>query len=112
MIGGWSAGGVYAYEVSRQLLEAGETSLGLIVIDMRVSKSVLDGLKATMGFIEKAGLAVGINRRGTPNSPLLRRLKQHLLSTLNALMAYDPIPMDPNRRPGSTSIVWAKLGHA
>ena len=110
IVGGWSAGAVYAYEVARQLLEQNERLLGLILIDMRVPRPMPDALEPTLGLIESAGLFTGINRSGQSQTPASQNLKQHLVSTVKALTYYKPMPMDPRRRPCNTFLIWAKKG--
>lgn len=110
IIGGWSAGAAYAYEVARQLLEQGEKILGLILIDMRVPRPMPDALEPTIELIEQAGLVTGINRAGQPMSVVSQERKQHLVSTVRALMVYHPQPMHPSRRPLHTFIIWARKG--
>lgn len=110
MIGGWSAGAVYAYEVTRQLLEAGEKIDGLILLDMRVPRPMPDALEPNMELLEQAGLITGIKRAGRSLGGFSETLKQHLLSTVKALMLYDPLPMDPARRPAHSVMIWAKIG--
>jgi thioesterase domain-containing protein len=105
MIGGWSAGAVYAYEVSRQLLDENEVVLGLILLDMHAPKPMPDALEPNMELLEQAGLVTGIKRAGRSLGYASEKLKQHLLSTVKALMVYDPQPMDPARRPGHTVII-------
>ena len=110
ILGGWSAGAVYAYEVSRQLLNQGETVLGLILIDMRVPKPMPDGMQPTIELVEEAGLVLGLTRAGQAVSTVSKVTKQHLLETVKALMVYKPIPMDPIRRPAHTCLIWARKG--
>ncbi|RFU33276.1 hypothetical protein B7463_g3074, partial [Scytalidium lignicola] len=110
MIGGWSAGAVYAYEVTRQLLDEGETILGLLLLDMRVPRPMPDALEPNMELLEQAGLITGIKRAGRSLGLMSEKLKQHLLSTVKALMVYEAKPMDPARRPHHTFIIWAKIG--
>jgi thioesterase domain-containing protein/acyl carrier protein len=112
MIGGWSAGAVFAYEVSRLLLEAGQTVLGLIIIDMRVPRPMPD-LEAPMSdVLENVGLVTGINRTHKMPSEYSERLKKHLLGCIKSLMHYDPLPMHRDRRPNYTTIIWATLSIA
>lgn len=108
ILGGWSAGAVFAYEVSRQLLNQGETVLGLILIDMRVPKPMPDGLQPTIELVEEAGLVTGLTRAGQAASTVSNVTKQHILETIKALMVYEPIAMDPTRRPAHTCLIWAK----
>lgn len=110
MIGGWSAGAVYAYESSRLLLDAGEKILGLILLDMRVPRPMPDALEPTMELLEQAGLITGIKRAGRSLAPMSQKLKEHLLSTVKQLMIYNPKAMEPSRRPAHTVIIWAKKG--
>ncbi|KAE9372741.1 putative polyketide synthase [Stipitochalara longipes BDJ] len=110
MIGGWSAGAVYAYEVSRRLLDEGEKILGLILLDMRVPRPMPDALEPNMELLEQAGLITGIKRAGRSLGTMSQKLKQHLLSTVKALMVFDPVPMHPARRPAHTVMIWAKIG--
>ena len=110
IVGGWSAGAVYAYEVSRQLLEAGEKLLGLILIDMRVPKAMPDALEPSVELIESAGLFTGVERAGQAESPQAKKLKQHLVSTVKALVFYTPKPVDPSNRPLNTTLIWAQKG--
>ena len=109
-IGGWSAGAVYAYEISRQLSEMGEKIQFLFLIDMRVPKPMTDALEPTIELIEQAGLVTGIKRTGQLMTPSSTRLKQHLVSTVKALTRFQPKPMDPARRPVKSFMVWAKRG--
>lgn len=110
IIGGWSAGAVYAYEVSHQLLEAGEKVLGLILIDMRVPKAMPDALEPSLELIESAGLFTGIKRAGQAESQQAMKQKQHLVSTVKALVFYTPKPVPASNRPGHTTLVWAQKG--
>ena len=110
IVGGWSAGAVYAYETTRQLLEAGEKVLGLILIDMRVPKAMPDALEPSVELIESAGLFTGVERAGQAESPQAMRLKQHLVSTVKALVFYSPKPVPADNRPGHTTLIWAQKG--
>ncbi|KAE8554282.1 hypothetical protein EYB25_002820 [Talaromyces marneffei] len=112
MLGGWSAGGAHAFEVSRQLLEAGDKIQRLIIIDMKIPKPMPEGLEVTMDFLDKVGLTTGINRAGPALAGMSERLKQHLASTIKSLMVYTAREMDPSRRPEKSYIIWAEYGLA
>ncbi|KAL2831415.1 hypothetical protein BDW59DRAFT_157843 [Aspergillus cavernicola] len=111
-LGGWSAGGAHAFEVSRQLLEAGERIERLIIIDMKIPKPMPEGLEVTMDFLDKVGLTTGINRAGPALAGMSDRLKQHLGSTIKSLMHYTAQPMDASRRPEKSYLIWAEYGLA
>ncbi|PCG98961.1 Acyl transferase/acyl hydrolase/lysophospholipase [Penicillium occitanis (nom. inval.)] len=112
MLGGWSAGGAHAFEVSRQLLEAGDKIKRLVIIDMKIPKPMPEGLEVTMDFLDKVGLTTGINRAGPALAGMSERLKQHLASTIKSLMYYTAPVMDPSRRPEKSYIIWAEYGLA
>ncbi|CAD6567566.1 MAG: hypothetical protein ASARMPREDX12_000532 [Alectoria sarmentosa] len=110
IVGGWSAGAIYAYEVARQLLEAGEKLLGLMLIDMRVPRAMPDALQPSMELIESAGLFTGVERAGQGTSDQGMKQKQHLVSTVNALVFYTPRPFNPSNIPNHTTLIWAQKG--
>ena len=108
ILGGWSIGAIYAYELSRQLLNQGETVLGLILIDMRLGKPMPDGIQPTMELAEE--VLMGRRRAGPTASTVSKVVKQHFLETMKAQMFYEPVAMDPIRRPHYTCLIWAKKG--
>jgi iterative type I PKS product template protein len=108
VIGGWSAGAVHAYEISRQLLASGETIRSLVIIDMHIPRPMPDGREVTPEFIEKIGVATGINRSRSSLAPAaMTELKQHLLHTIQSLASYKPLPMASDRRPWKSMVIWA-----
>lgn len=108
LIGGWSAGGVYAYEIAYRLAMQGERITGLIIIDTRVNHSVPEA-DVTMEFIERFGIFTGVSR-GNLLSGLSEKQKRHLTSTVRALCKYDPTPFPEGRAPRRTHIIWAAKG--
>ena len=110
IIGGWSAGAVFAYEITRQLLSQDETILGLILIDMRVPHRMPDALEPTKELVQAAGVFTGIERSGHSKSSAGERLKQHLVSTVSALVEYEPVPLDAARKPAHSFLIWAQRG--
>lgn len=110
IIGGWSAGAIYAYEVSRQLLEAGEKLSGLILIDMRVPMAMPDALEPSIEIIEQAGLFTGVERAGQAQTEQGLKQKQHLVSTVSALIWYTPKPVPASNTPSHTTLIWASKG--
>lgn len=113
LLGGWSAGAVFSYEISIRLLDAGETILGLIMLDMRVPVALPHLPEISMELLEASGMTAGINRSqggSTIMGPMPLRLKEHLLSVCRALVKYDPRPMTSTKRPNKTYMIWARLG--
>ncbi|KAK6613458.1 polyketide synthase [Botrytis cinerea] len=108
LIGGWSAGGIYAYEIAHRLAMVGETITGLVIIDTRINVSVPIA-DVTMEFIERFGIFTGVGR-GNLLSGLSLQQKQHLTSTVRALCKYDAVPFPAGRAPRKTHIIWASKG--
>lgn len=106
LIGGWSAGGVHAYEVSRQLLQSHNQVGALIILDMHIPRPMPASSKVTPAFVDKIGVATGLNRAKV-GPAAMKRLKTHLLHTIQSLSNYNPLPMLESRRPGRTMVVWA-----
>jgi iterative type I PKS product template protein len=109
LLGGWSGGGVFAYEVSRLLLEAGEKVIGLIIIDIPAPRYVDRSKVTTPTFelIEEMGMLVGIERTLSNTSPLALQLKEHMLGTVRCFSQLDPKPMAPGHRPDASFVIWA-----
>ncbi|THV49550.1 hypothetical protein BGAL_0189g00030 [Botrytis galanthina] len=108
LIGGWSAGGIYAYEIAHRLAMVGETITGLVIIDTRINVSV-PMADVNMEFIERFGIFTGVGR-GNLLSGLSVQQKKHLTSTVRALCKYDAVPFPAGRAPRKTHIIWASKG--
>lgn len=106
VIGGYSAGGVYAYEIARQLAAQGESVSGLLIIDMYVPQVVPAAHNIDVQQIESAP--------GGKNDMLLHSLtafnKQHMSASCRALTHYDPQPIPRECAPACTHLVWATEG--
>ena len=102
-LGGWSAGGIVAYEVALQLLREGATVARLILLDSPCPI----GLEALPPRLHHFFDEVGLLGTGTGTMP--GWLLPHFESTIHALEAYRPAIMDPLRVP-PTFAVWARDG--
>ena len=103
LLAGWSAGGYYAYEATKQLTEAGEIVEKLVLIDSpcrliyeAIPLNVLDYLA------QKGLMGSGVNE--TP-----KWLVEHFAGTIHAVENYMPTPMDASKAP-KTYIIWASEG--
>lgn len=111
ILGGWSLGGIHAFEVSRQLIALGREVKGLIMIDSPCPKPLPHMPDPTIELMEQTGVFIGIKRAGqAKETPMPLSTKQHLVSCVQALKVYDPIPMLPDRRPEHKFCIWAKDG--
>ncbi|KAG5936376.1 Type I Iterative PKS [Claviceps pazoutovae] len=109
LIGGWSAGGIYAYEVAYRLTMQSEKILAYIVLDMR-APSLIPTSIVTVDFVEKLGTFEGINRARDLPQDLSIKERTHLMATCRALAQYDAPAFPVDRRPRHVAVVWARLG--
>ncbi|KFZ06097.1 hypothetical protein V501_07759 [Pseudogymnoascus sp. VKM F-4519 (FW-2642)] len=109
LIGGWSAGSMYAYEVAHRLTTQGESILALVILDMR-APSLIPTSIVTTDFVDKLGTFEGINRARDLPEDLSVKERAHLMATCRALSRYDAPKFPKDRQPRQVSVVWAKLG--
>ena len=104
--GGWSAGGVAAYEVAFQALMAGETVERLILLDAPCPVGLEPLPSSLHDFFDSIGLlgTEGGHPKGTPGW-----LLPHFESSIRNLAMYKPKAMDPQQSP-STFLIWAQDG--
>ena len=103
-LGGWSAGGVVAYEVAQQLIDEGETVERLILLDSPCPVR-LEALPARLHhFLDRIGLL------GTGIGEAPEWLLPHFDASIRALDEYKPAPIaDPAKAP-RTFAIWATDG--
>jgi acyl carrier protein len=109
LIGGWSAGSIYAYEVAHHLMRDGQEIAALIILDMR-APSLIPTAIVTTDFVEKLGTFEGINRARDLPEDLSVKEKAHLMATCRALSRYDAPAFPAGRQPRQVVVVWARLG--
>ncbi|RHZ45579.1 uncharacterized protein CDV56_100464 [Aspergillus thermomutatus] len=109
LIGGWSAGSMYAYEVAHRLTTQGETIAALIILDMR-APSLIPTAIVTEDFVDKLGTFEGINRARDLPEDLTVKERTHLLATCRALSRYDAPAFPVDGQPAHIAVVWARLG--
>ncbi|EON65175.1 hypothetical protein W97_04412 [Coniosporium apollinis CBS 100218] len=104
IIGGWSAGGVIAYEVALQILASGEEVERLVLIDSPCPVA-LDPLPARLHiFFDQIGLLGTGKAGGTPGW-----LLPHFSASITALSGYNPAPFPKHRAP-KTFAIWCTDG--
>lgn len=101
-LGGWSAGGVIAYQVAYKLLEMGEKTERLFLIDSPCPINLEPLPSSLLHFVDSMGLL------GTQSSPP-DWLIPHFEASIVNLAAYTPYPMDSLEAP-KTLIIWARDG--
>ena len=101
-LGGWSAGGVVAYQVSYKLLEMGERTERLFLIDSPCPINLEPLPPSLLHFIDSLDL-LGV--QGTPPKWLI----PHFEATIRNLAAFDPEPIKSHDAP-KTLIILARDG--
>lgn len=101
-LGGWSAGGIIAYQVAYRLLQMGEKIERLFLIDAPCPIDLEPLPSSLLDLIDSMGLL------GTQSSPP-DWLKPHFEASIDNLVAYTPDPMDTREAP-KTLIIWARDG--
>ena len=104
-IGGWSAGGVTAYEVCCQLMAKNEKVERLILIDAPAPHTAREPLPPRLHhFFDQIGL---LGSDGSGSSP--DWLLPHFEYAIKALSQYNPQPMPKDQAP-NTYAIWAREG--
>lgn len=110
-IGGFSGGGMLAFEVSRQLADAGRQVDGLLMIDIACPRSEI--VSSLIKVSPQAGFDMFQKMAAqdpfwsvTPSSLPMR----HLLAFFEAVEAYHPPPMSASQRPRKCAVIWAEKG--
>ncbi|KAK7719260.1 polyketide synthase [Botryosphaeria dothidea] len=103
-IGGWSAGGVIAYEVCQQLLADGEKVERLLLLDSPCPVELAPLPARLHHFFDSIGL-LGTGRPGGTPGWLL----PHFAASIKALKEYEPVPMPQDTAP-ETYAIWCTDG--
>ncbi|KAL9114954.1 MAG: hypothetical protein Q9227_001197 [Pyrenula ochraceoflavens] len=101
-LGGWSAGGVLAYQAMYRLLEMGEKTENLILIDSPCPINLEPLPSSLLHFVDSLGL-LG-SQQSTPDW-----LIPHFEASIINLAAYEPEPLDPSDAP-KVFMIWARDG--
>ena len=118
ILGGWSIGAVYAYEVSRQMLALGRKPAGLLIIDAVNPDSMPSLPLNTVDILKAAGTwdSADVSEEGpTRQRRRSEEMQLHFKASIRALEAYKPPPL-PRLLPGggkqgvACRAIWARHG--
>ena len=101
-IGGWSAGGVLAFDIALRLLQDGEVVNNLILLDSPFPNGLEKLPKRMFDFFERSACF------GPAKPPSW--LFPHFLAFIDCLSRYEAVPLPPNHI--KTSVLWAGDGMA
>ncbi|KAH8690471.1 beta-ketoacyl synthase [Talaromyces proteolyticus] len=109
--GGWSVGGVLAFEASKQLVEVGDLVPALFLIDSPCPTVVPPMPTSLIKFLDSIGLFDKLSDTAVSNSGDNRQvLLKHFDATVSNLSLYKPSPICPASAAPQTFIVWAQEG--
>ncbi|EFQ28363.1 beta-ketoacyl synthase domain-containing protein [Colletotrichum graminicola M1.001] len=109
MIGGFSVGGMFAYETLRQLVEGGEQIHSFLVFDAACPKKLQGIPDVTVEVCEMTGIFDSISETDK-RRPLTLEQKTYVAGCVKCVMNYDPVPLPAHARPVHTFIIWARNG--
>ena len=107
MLGGWSLGGIHAYETAFQLTQQGEIIANLIMIDSPCPGTLPPLPSPTLNLLEKAGIFQGLS---SSSGPISERTRLHFLACVRALENYSIRGIPAAKAPRKVTVVWAKDG--
>lgn len=112
-LGGWSAGGVIAYEVMQQLLLSGERVERLILLDAPCPLDIVrlpPRLHHFFGDIGLLGDLAGESSSAVQKARIPEWLLPHFEACINALVAYKPRPIVDKAHLPKVHAIWARYG--
>ncbi|KAH8804520.1 putative polyketide synthase [Xylogone sp. PMI_703] len=101
--GGWSAGGVLAYQAAYKLIQAGEKVEQLILVDSPCPIGLEPLPSSLLHFVDSTGLL------GSQHAAAPEWLIPHFEASIRNLSAFTPVPMNPHDAP-KTVAIWARDG--
>ncbi|KAK3697121.1 hypothetical protein LTR37_017617 [Vermiconidia calcicola] len=105
VLGGWSAGGYYAYEVAKLLVAEGEVVERMILIDSPCRLEFEALPTQVVGELTRKGL---MGSSGAKKAP--EWLVQHFTSTVVSVEKYMPTPVSPSQVPKFVDFIWVREG--
>lgn len=105
ILGGWSAGGYYAFEVAKLLTAAGEKVERIILIDSPCRLEFEALPESVVAELTRRGLMGASGQKKAPEW-----LVQHFTSTVISVDKYMPTPMERSRVPKHVNFIWVREG--
>lgn len=110
ILGGWSAGGYYSYEMAKLLTGAGEIVSTLILIDSPC-RLLYEALPVqVVEELTKKGLMGASTSSSQQKKAAPEWLVQHFTSTVLSVQRYQPVAMRESRVPGNVYCIWVEEG--
>lgn len=105
ILGGFSLGAIYAYEVAQKLLRKNEQVDSLLLIDMAVPSTIDTGLSPTLEQLKEDGIIPSTGRQ-------TKAQKDHIVSTIRAMSSHRLSPCPSSQQPKTTVLISSTTGLA
>lgn len=105
VLGGWSAGGYYSFEVTKLLTAGGDKVERLILIDSPCRLEFEALPESVVAELTRKGLMGASGEKKAPDW-----LVQHFTSTVISVDSYMPTPMSTKNVPAKVNFIWVKEG--
>lgn len=109
MLGGYSIGGVYAYELARHLIETGDKVKSFLTMDTACPRSLKGLIDINPEVCEMMGLYDNISDEDQ-RLPLTPAQKIHVAGCVRTAGNFDPVPLRAEDRPEHVYCIWATMG--
>lgn len=111
ILGGWSAGGYYSYEMAKLLTAAGEIVSTLILIDSpcRLLYEALP-VQVVEELTKKGLMGASSSSSSQQKKAAPEWLVQHFTSTVLSVQRYTPVAMRESRVPENVYCIWVEEG--
>lgn len=103
-LGGWSGGGIFAYNIAQQLIADSEEVTDLILIDSPVPQSLENLPQRYYEYCNEIGLLGEVN--GVKKDPP-KWLISHFEACVNCIHDYNATPIIPESTAPKTHVIWA-----
>ncbi|KAM7203057.1 hypothetical protein V8F33_002405 [Rhypophila sp. PSN 637] len=109
MIGGYSIGGVFAYETMRYLTSTGDEVHSFLAIDSTCPWGLKDTYDLTVDICERIGMFDTISPEDK-RKPVTEAQKMHVAGCASVGNRLQPIPLAPEDQPVHAFCVWSRIG--
>jgi thioesterase domain-containing protein/SAM-dependent methyltransferase len=109
MLGGYSIGGVYAYELTRYLINTGDRVHSFLCLDAACPRSLRGIIDVDVEVCQMMGMFDSISEEDQ-RKPLTEAQKIHVAGCVRTAGNFDPVPVKPEDRPEHIYCIWARTG--
>ncbi|KAK4210046.1 hypothetical protein QBC37DRAFT_475210 [Rhypophila decipiens] len=109
IIGGYSIGGVFAYETMRYLTSTGDKVHSFLAIDSTCPWGLKDTFDLTVDICERIGMFDTISPEDK-RKPVTEAQKMHVAGCASVGNRLQPIPLAPEDQPVHAFCVWSRIG--